>query len=119
MHKAFTLLTAIAGIAIATPSFADNDVKDDKQDIQGDINAINKDDVALQQHRETLRNDRAAKAADKANGDTAKQAADSVRIGADLTAIAEKKAERKVYREKLEHDEKELNEDRVEAANDQ
>jgi len=113
MNKTFTLLTVIVGIAIASPTLARSEVQDDKQDIQRDIDAIYKDDIALQKDRETLRNDRAAKAADKANGDTVKQAADSARIGAVLTAIAEKKAERKVDREKLEHDEKELNEDKA------
>jgi len=114
MNKTFALLTAIAGITIAIPVFAASELQDDKMDIKGDVDAIYKIDLSLQKDREALRNDRAAKAADKVNGDTAKQAADSVRIGADLTAIAAKKGERKAYREKLEHDEKELNEDKAE-----
>jgi len=111
MNKTFTLFTAIASITIATSAFAESAIQDDKYDIQNAIDAISKDDMALQKDREALRNDRAAKAADKVSGDTAKQAADSIRIGADHTAIAEKKAERKIDRERLDHAEKELNED--------
>ena len=112
MNKTLTLFTTIAAITFASSAFAAAEaVQDDKDDIQGDINSIGQNDVDLQKHRHELRIDRAAKAADKVNGDTAKQAADSVRIGADLTAIAAKKLERKANREKLDHDEKELHED--------
>jgi len=119
MTKIFTLLTTVAAIAFVSPAFADNAVQDDKQDIQADINAIHKDNVALKKDRDTLAKDRAAKAADKANDNTGKQAADSVRIGSVETAIKEKKAERKVDRESLEHAQKELVEDRARAANNQ
>ena len=111
MNKTFTLLTALAGIALASPAFAETEAQDNRQDIQADINAIHKDNIALKKDQDTLRRDRAAKAADKANDDNSKQAADSVRIGAVHTAIAEKTAERKADRERLEHDQKELNED--------
>jgi len=117
MNKTITLLAAISGIAMAYTAFADaDDVRIDEHAIQRDIDAIAKDDLALQKDRATLREDRAAKAQDKANGDSAKQAVDSTRIGAVLTAIEEKKAERKIDREKLDHDEKELHEDKADAA---
>ncbi len=117
MTKILTLLTTVAAIAFVSPAFADNEVQSDKQDIQADINAIHKDNAALQKDRDVLARDRAAKDADKVNDNTGKQMADSTRIGAVETAIAEKKAERKVDREILAHDQKELTEDRAKAEN--
>ena len=114
MTKTFTLLTTLAAIAFVSPALA-NEVQQDKLDIQADISAIHKDNIALKNDHHTLDRDRAAKAADKANDNNGKQAADSTRIGAVQSAIAEKEAERKVDREKLAHDQRELTEDRAKA----
>ncbi len=49
MTRIFTLLTTVAAIAFVSPAFADaQEVQDDKQDIQGDIKAIHKDNVVYE-----------------------------------------------------------------------
>lgn len=115
MKKSFVLLAAISGMAI-TPAFADdNAVRMDVHAIQRDIDAITKDDAALQKDRAALSKYREAKAQDIQNGDSGKQAVDSTKIGGVLTEIAEKKAERKIDRDKLDHDEAAMHEDKNDA----
>jgi len=108
--KKFSTLILIGAFSAASPAFADS-VQEDRQDLQADINAIHKDNEALRKDLDKLDKDRAAKSIDKANNNYGKQAGDSVAIGADKTAINEKKAEKKVDQKILEHHKKELNED--------
>jgi hypothetical protein len=88
--KKIATLALISVISLSTPAFAQSQ---NDQDIKSDVGAINKDNAALQKDQNALAANRAAKAADKANGSYGKQAVDSVKIGADQTAIAEKNAE--------------------------
>ncbi len=117
MKKLITTVALLSAFALAAPVFAQTDVKDDAQNVESDANAVNKDNSALSKDQATLQKNRDAKAADKANGNYGKQAVDSVKIGADQTAIGEKKAEKSVDKKILTHHQKELNEDADDSMN--
>ena len=101
--KKLATIALIAAVAASTPVFAQSQ---NDQDIKADVGAINKDNAAMQQDQANLAANRAAKAADKANGSYGKQAVDSVKIGTNQTAIAEKSAETGVDKKVLQHHKK-------------
>jgi len=107
MKKLITF-AVISAVAVATPAFAQS--KND-EDIKSDVQAIDKDNAAIQKDKDNLANNRAAKTADKQNEDYGKQAVDSVKIGADKAAIAEKKTEKHVDKKILKHHKKKAAQD--------
>jgi len=111
MKKIITL-TLTGVLAIANPAFAQSQ---NDENIKSDVNAIDKDNAALQKDHDTLARNRAAKAADKANGDYGKQAVDSVKIGANKATIDEKQAEKSADTKILKHHKNEVSEDRGDA----
>jgi len=106
--KNLATIVLISAISAATPAFAAS-IADKEKDVQEDIDAIRKDNIALQKDMDKLDRDRGAKAEAKANDEYGKEAADSIAIGADKAAIAEKKAEKKTDQAILEHHQKQLN----------
>lgn len=84
-----------------------------KADVAADVKAIHKDNAAIEKQEDNLDTNRAEKAEAKANGDVLKQASESVQIGANKTAITAKKAEKHVDKKILEHDKKEMEEDKA------
>jgi hypothetical protein len=106
----FATITLVGLFAAATPAWADN-IADDARDVQADRAAIAKDNAALQKDQEKLARHRAEKANAEARGDYGNQAAASAKIGADQTAIAEKRVEKKADKKILQHHKEELNED--------
>jgi len=103
--KKFLTLALIGAAVISSPVYAQtaND-----ENVKSDVHALDKDNAALAKDHDALANDRAAKAQDKVNGDSTKQAEDSVKIGAVKTAIAEKKAEKGVDKKILRHHKKKM-----------
>jgi len=108
MKKLATIIL-VGAFAAATPALADS-AQENSQDIQADIDAIHKDNEALRKDMDKLDKDRGAKASAKANKDYGTQAEKSLAIGADKTAIHEKKAEKKVDQKILKHHQEEMNE---------
>jgi hypothetical protein len=107
--KKLVTFTLIGTMACVAPALAD--VNADSNKINADVAAIQKDNDALAKDLAALKKDRDAKAAAKANGQYGKQAADSVAIGADQTAIGEKKVEKNVDTKILTHDQNQMNND--------
>jgi hypothetical protein len=107
--KTISTLIFISVFAVTTPAIADS-IQENSQDIQADINAIHKDNEALRRDLDKLEKDRSVKASAKANNEYGKQAEKSLAIGADKTAIEEKKAEKKADQKILEHHQEEMNE---------
>jgi hypothetical protein len=85
------LALAVLGAVLTLPACAYDDVN---TDAAADAAAIHKDDAALAKNKANLAKHRAEKAHYKATGNTAGQAAASVKIGADHTKIGEKKMEK-------------------------
>ena len=102
MKKAM-LLAACGLIGLAMPAFAETD-SDKLQDIRNDDAAIHKDNAAIQNDQSNLDTNRAAKASAKANGKLGSQAVNSVKIGANKAAISEKKTEKDIDKDTMEHD---------------
>ncbi len=90
---------------LTAPSFAQSYMDSKSSDVQSDAAAIHKDNVAIGHDETNLAVNRAKKARAKANGDTTEQALDSVKIGANRSAISEKKTEKDVDRNIMNHDE--------------
>jgi len=107
MNKIITL-AVISTLAIASIAHAQTQ---NEEAIKADVQALDKDNAALAKDQKTLEKDRAAKADDKANGDTGKQAEDSVKIGAVKTAIEEKKVEKDADEKILAHHKEEMKKD--------
>lgn len=103
MKKAAVLTLAVL-LGFAVPAFADTALEK-ADDISSDAGAIHKDNAAISHDQSNLAANRAAKARHKANGDWGNQAVDSVKIGANKSAISEKKTEKDVDHEILEHHE--------------
>ncbi len=82
-------LTAAVLISLAVPAFAQTGA-----DVSSDVGAVQKDNTAMSKDQANLAANRAAKAQDKANGNWGSQAVDSVKIGANKTAISEKSTEK-------------------------
>ena len=99
-----TLVVAAILFSIAVPAVAESYV-DKADDVHSDTLAIQKDNTALAYDKQNLKHNRAAKAVDKINGDSSQQAIDSAKIGANQTAIEEKKTEKNVDKRVLNHDE--------------
>lgn len=91
--KKVILVVAAAMFSIAVPALAET-YADQAQDIQSDKGAIQKDNTAVQHDNQNLVGNRAAKAADKAKGDWAGQAVDSVKIEANKATRTEKTSEK-------------------------
>ena len=106
-------LSLVGVLFAAAPAFADS-LAESKADVNADVKAIHKDNVALAKDHGELTKDRAEKAAAKANGDTVEQAKKSIEIGADHTVTGEKNVEKAVDQKILDHHEKEL--DKAKAA---
>src|SRR5689334_14936093 len=103
---------ALAGaLAAASPAFAQTE---NDQDVRAGVEAINEDNADLQRHNSELEQDRAAKAKAKAEGDITGQAVNSVKIGADHTKIAAKKAKKSMDKKMLEHDKKQMRKEATE-----
>ena len=100
MHK-FITLACIGAITLSTPVFAQTQ-QDEK--IKSDVQAIDKDNAALQNDQQKLAQHRTEKEQDKANGSYGAVAVDKMKIGTVHAAIAEKKAERGIDRNILKHD---------------
>ncbi|MBV8938636.1 MAG: hypothetical protein JO089_02195 [Alphaproteobacteria bacterium] len=106
-------ISALAGMAaLSAPALAQT-ASQDNADMQADVNAIHKDNAALNKQENGLAQDRTAKAMDKATGNYGAQAMDSIAIGVDQTAIAEKKTEKGVDRKILQQDKKDVNDARA------
>lgn len=116
MNK-LTMYTLAYLMAANAPAFGAT-TAEDHQKIQADLDAIDKDNAALRKDYDALEKDRGEKADAKANGDYGKQAGNSLEIGADKTAIQEKKAEKKVDEKILEHHKNKLAKDQDNLDND-
>lgn len=103
--KKLAILTA-ACMLIASPVAMAQTQND--QDVKSDVNAINKDNAALQKDHDRLEQHRQEKAMDKANDNYGGQAVDSTKIGADKAAIGEKEAEKSVDKKILKHHKKKM-----------
>ncbi|MDP9127380.1 MAG: hypothetical protein M3N08_03850 [Pseudomonadota bacterium] len=99
-----SIIAISALFSIALPALAET-YGDKAEDTRSDVHAIYKDDAAISHQKKHLRHNRAAKAADKARGDYGDQAVDSVKIGANKAALAEKRTEKDTDRQILTHDE--------------
>ena len=106
--KKIIALSLFALFAMNTAVYAETEAQ---QDVNSDVNAIAKDNASIAKHKKKLSKHRASKAANKAAGNRGQQAVDSVKIGADKTAIEEKHLEKKADEKMLDHHEKELNEE--------
>jgi len=84
---------------VATPVFAQTN-----SDVQSDVQAERKDNAALSKDQANLAANRAAKAHAKATGSSVDQAVDSVKIGANQSAISEKKTEKGADQQITDHD---------------
>jgi hypothetical protein len=104
MKKAAFVLLGFM-FCIAAPSFAQSYIVGDAQDLPSDAAAIHKDNTAINHDDEDLAGNRAAKARAKANGDSASQAVDSVKIEANKATKAEKDTEKNVDHQVMTHDE--------------
>lgn len=92
--KKLATLAVIGVLAAGTPAFATtHDSVDAAVDAHSNSAAIAKDHNANMKDHTRLKSHQAAKAHAKATGDTATQAEESVKIGADRAAIGEKNAE--------------------------
>jgi hypothetical protein len=98
--KKITTLVLIGALAIAPVAMAQSA---NDENIKSDVGAINKDNAAIANDQNNIAADRAAKANDKANGNYGSQAVDSVKIGANQTAVAEKQTEKDVDKKILKH----------------
>ena len=112
MKKIITL-ALISAVAITSPVFAQSQ---NDENIKSDVQSLDKDNNALGKDQHTLNKNRAAKAADKANDESGKQAVDSIKIGVDKTAIEEKKIEKNADEKILEHHKEEIKKDDVPAS---
>jgi len=107
--KRYTAMIALAAFAFATPALAKS-MEEEKQDVRDSKAAVAKDDAAIAKQQDNIDVNRAEKADAKERGDVANQASQSVQIGANKAAIAEKKVERKVDQKILEKDQKDVRE---------
>lgn len=105
MKKSLTL-ALVGALAFAPAAFAETKAEN-AAEIKADKTAIAKDNAAIAKQDENLKENRAEKAAAKAEGDKLEQASESVQIGANKTVKAAKNAEKKVDEKVLEHDQKE------------
>ncbi|HEU5047281.1 MAG TPA: hypothetical protein VFT64_05485 [Rickettsiales bacterium] len=103
--KKLALLTAACLLAASPAVMAQTE---NDQDVKSDVNAINKDNAALQKDRDRLAQHRQDKAMDKATDSYGSQAVDSTKIGADKAAIGEKEAEKSVDKKILKHHKKKM-----------
>jgi hypothetical protein len=91
-NTTFTALVLAGAFMIAAPAaYAAT-----ADDISSDNAAISKDNTALKKDHKVTQQNRAAKAADKANDDYGKQAVDSVKLGANHATRDEKTTEKSV-----------------------
>lgn len=109
MKKAL-MLTAMM---LALPSFAmAESLQEAKDEVKADHGAIAKDNAAIGKQEENLEVNRAEKAKAKAEGNYARQASESVQIGANKAVMSGKKAEKHVDQKILEKDKKDVQEKR-------
>ena len=101
--KKILLLSTCALIGFSLPAFAETD-SEKLQDIRNDSGAVHKDDAAIAHDNDNLAANRAAKAKDKANGNWGSQAVDSAKIGGNQAAVSEKKSEKDVDQNIMQHD---------------
>jgi hypothetical protein len=102
-----------AGLLFASQAHAQatNEIQQDAQDVKADAGAVHKDNRALAKDQAKLKEQRARKAAAKAAGEHAEQAKQSLAIGGTQTEIGEKKAEKNIDQNILQHHENEMNRD--------
>ena len=86
--------------AFAAPVFAQTQ---NDEAIKADVQSLDKDNANIHSGENTLAHNRAAKAADKVNGDAGKQAVDSLKIGADKAGIEAQKVKKDVDEKILAH----------------
>lgn len=96
-----TIFAFLALLALAAPAFAD-----DAAGVASDAGAVAKDSVAIGGADLSLAKDRASKATNKATGNWAGQAVDSVALGYDHVFKTEKQGEKAVDQKVLDHDSK-------------
>ena len=105
-------IIAVAGaIMLSGAAFAETS----QADIDADKGAIAKDNAAIAKQKSNIAVNRVEKKAAKVKGNPADQASQSVQIGANKAAIDEKTAEKNVDTKILQHDEKEMQEDKMDS----
>ena len=102
------LIVASLGLALATTA-CNESYRQDSADVSDSKGAIAKDNAAIANQNANLRENRAEKAAAKANGDYVTQAGESLSIGANKVAKGYKDVERSTDRKILEQDQYNVN----------
>lgn len=107
--KYIALMILVIAAAFATPLLA-KDLAEEKAELRASEGAIVKDNKAIAKQHGNIAVNRAEKEDAKAREDVVDQASQSVQIGANKAAIAEKKVERSVDQKILEKDKKDVRE---------
>jgi hypothetical protein len=111
MNKHLSTFALVGALALAgAPAFAAETKAEAQADVNASAGAVIKDEAVIQKQQDNLAANRASKAANKAEGDLAGQAVDSVKIGANQATIEAKKGEKEADKEILKHDQKKLDE---------
>jgi hypothetical protein len=103
--KKVTFTTLGLLVCLAAPALAQSYRTADASDLPADAGAVMKDNSAISKDQSDLAGNRAAKARAKANGDSASQAVDSVKIGANKAALSEKQTEKNTDKNIMKDDE--------------